>query len=71
MRKSLEGVQDKEKSEEKAKSLSKMEIIRAYYEKRRQELWCRALGKSSFEEAVKGESGDVSVSTLRQGKFNL
>ena len=35
-----------------AKSLSKMEIIRLYHDKRRKELWCKALGKANYQDCV-------------------
>lgn len=56
-----------------AKSLSKMEIIRLYHDKRRKELWCKALGKPNYQDclAVGGTSDYVAVSELKQGKYNL
>ena len=45
-------MEEKSKKRESAdkKSLTKMEIIRAYQIKKRKELWCKALGKRTFEE---------------------
>ena len=51
LRKSLEQ-QSKTRDQENAKSLSKMEIIKAYQMKRRRELWCKALSRNTFEEVL-------------------
>jgi len=67
MRKSIDA-QAKKAQEQAAKSLSKMEIIRAYQNKKQKELWCKALGgKRTFEEAQASVGGDqiASVAQLK------
>lgn len=58
-----------------------MEIIRAYHDKKRKELWCKALGKQTFEQCLaqappKRKSNNdqiefVPISELKKGKYNL
>ena len=48
-----------------------MEVIRRYYEKKRRELWCKALGKRSFDLCQQGDSDFTPVSDLLKGKYNL
>ena len=50
--------------------MTKMEIIRAYQLKKRRELWCKALGMATFEDALNDEAFST-VAQLKQGKFNL
>lgn len=59
-----------------------MEIIRAYHEKKRRELWCKALDTKSYDEVLKlasdsssapptSSSQFISVAELKKGKYNL